>query len=94
VTYKEFLAKLRKTPRKWLLEELPTDNMAIRFRDGACPIQHLSGLTLYDNALVGAIELGLSRNIEKRIIAAADGWHGNEKTRRDLLKACGLKKKP
>jgi hypothetical protein len=67
--------------------------MAIRFSDGACPIQHLSGLTRYDDVVVGAIELSLSRNIEKRIIAAADGWHGNEKARRDLLKACGLREK-
>ena len=89
MTYKQFLAALRKTPRRWRI-----DNDFIRCRGGlydTCPITEVSpNHTHPKNWISAARLLGLRPSVAKRVVIAADDW-GNQKTRRDLLKACGLK---
>jgi len=90
VTYKDFLAKLRKTPRQWRITSLGQ----IRCASDACPMGALfPGVRLplpEDVADEGDLSLGVAL----RIARAADGVILGSQTRRDLLKACGLKEKP
>ena len=83
VTYKDFLAKLRKTPRKW---RFYYDSKMIRYHDGSCPIATVIGDSAFSEKSYGL-------RFRRRVMNAADG-HTHSQTRRDLLKACGLKEKP
>ena len=90
MTYKEFLARLRKTPRRWKL----VGGKKIRC-ENRCPLEVAYGLKAgqYDMAEV------TDRNyldVESIALAAdqRDYLTSSEATvRRDLLRACGLKEK-
>jgi len=95
MTYKQFLAELRKTPRQWKTTHLlEVSQGCIRYKkELTCPMQKLAGVDQYTDVVFCAVTLGLSRNVANRILHGADGWPSYKKTRRDLLKACGLKEK-
>ena len=91
MTYAQFLAALRKTPRRW---EIIGGEIRCRIKGHTyCPITAVEGgqITLgrFDQA---AINLQIARTVVETIVPAADNWTiCNSRTRRDLLKACGLK---
>jgi len=91
MTYREFLAKLRKTPRKWRL----TKAGRIRCQSGACPMGYFSKIYKEPFPKVAADLLKMKVSITVKIAEASDNSWGNAEgpTRRDLLKACGLKEK-
>ena len=93
MTYKQFLARLRKTPRKWRLVRWADGTKRELIRCGGvgvldCPIEVVGGTKDAHDA-GGAI--GLRPGVVWRIIRAADGKPGP--TRRDLLRACNLKER-
>lgn len=101
MTYEQFLAALRKTPRKWYLNS----SNAIRLKAGSardgthCPITvfPVNGYHANrDDANTHALYLGLTEELADRLIRAADDTcdEGAEDTavRIDLLRACGLAK--
>lgn len=65
MTYKQFLTKLRDTPRKWRIV-----GTSIRLRD-MCPISSLCG-EIATKGYSSAVNLGLPRSLSKKIIYAAD----------------------
>ena len=86
MTYKQFLAKLAKTPRKWNID---SSDRRIVCQNGRCPLGIFSHSKLPWPEEVFE-KIGITLNIAARIADAADNI-GCDKTRRDLLKACGLK---
>lgn len=92
MTYEEFLAALRKTPRDWRLSTLgircghyPAQN---------CPISAVTGnLEHYGNPFdAGNRVLKMDAAEVNEIVAAADNWpSADPHIRRDLLAACGIK---
>jgi len=87
MTGAQFLARLRKTPRKWLVRE----DGFIRCKSGLCPIEAVAG-TGESSVAEGAIDLGLSYFLVNRIINAPDFNVYKSSWRNRILKACGLDK--
>jgi len=96
MTYKAFLAALRKTKRTWRVEP---DGL-IRCAKGACPM----GVLMKDHPTPGPAlaseELGLKYSTAYNIMCGADSplrllkKKSEHQARRDLLRACGLKERP
>lgn len=87
MTYRQFLEALRQTPRDWEIFPGPR----IRRDGNQCPV---SALRQADETIAMGVglNLGMRTCVVHRIMNAADGYGAN-KTRRDLLEACGLKEK-
>ena len=91
MTIAEFLAELRKTPRRWRLEPCGT-RMLLRNTSSLCPIQAVynrmgsSGVGFHECARV----LGLGHDDTNRIAWAADGCPVGT-LRAQLLEACGVR---
>ena len=96
MTYAQFLAALRKTPRKWVFQ-----NRMIRCKRGrsgnkvTCPITEVEPKHSSPKDWRSAADnSNLRRETAKRIVTAADAsFWAKPQIRRDLLKACGLKEK-
>ena len=100
MTEKEFLAVLKKSPRKWFL----MDNEALRITINHveyCPLTYaIKKLTRkmfhVTDAVEGSLTIGIKRRQANKIVAAADFLSGiNEaelKIREELFKACRIKK--
>lgn len=93
MTIDQFLKALAETPRDWRLFEgvrlrriKPNDNVAL------CPISAVT--TNPDHTLRpsrGGLELGLRRDVTRRMMLAADGILDDDLAlRKRLLRACGL----
>ena len=86
MTYKQFLARLRKTPRKWRLVE------GRKIRCGnRCPMEVACGLRAGDYGIADIA--GGVLKVEKIAFAADEKDRSTHTIRRDLLRACGLKEK-
>ena len=90
MTYKEFLVGLSLTPRKWYLDK----DGQIGCGEGKCPLGYFMRFFMIPEPDRASAALGLTYNVAKRIADAADNKTRGSRTRRDLLKACGLKEKP
>jgi hypothetical protein len=96
MTYLEFLAALRQTPRTWLISATGCIRQRPSIEKVCCPItavepSHRSPMFACDAARA----LGLSEDLRNTIIYAADGLYfslnpGLTSVRRDLLDACGI----
>lgn len=91
MTYDEFLAALRKTPRDWRLE-----GCALRRGERGhhvCPIAAVTGCDDdLANPWSAASRLGLSADEGRKIVNAADHFPSiSPGIRADLLAACGIK---
>ena len=84
MTLKQFLVRLRKTPRDWRL----TDQGSIRRARSQCPMSALVG-TGSNNYLSAGEKLALPEPDVHEIAYAADS-RARSKLRSQLLKACGL----
>ena len=91
MTYKQFLAALRKTPRTWRV----IYGGLMRTPINCCPITAVDPLKLSPSLFALSAEaIGLSQSTAERIVYAADNSAPHDRRiRRDLLKACGLKER-
>ena len=94
MTYKAFLAALRKKIKEENIRWHITRSGEIRTKDGRCPL----GIFTVSDAPWGedaTKEFGLERDASHYISDAAD-WRKTHypDVRRDLLRACGLKERP
>lgn len=91
MTYDEFLAALRKTPRDWRLTQFGALRRYTKpLRE--CPLSSVTGCN--DDFLspkVAAVKLGLTMKEGEDIIFAADNCFADPRIRSDLLAACGIK---
>lgn len=80
ISYKEFLKRLRKTPRTWILtRDWPRRQIRDSTDDAVCPALQVEGFIDHHNP------------ITKAVFDAADNVRGHDpKIRADLLKACGI----
>ena len=92
----QFLARLRRTPRRWTVgENLSGSGIRLRVPGelDRCPITAVCGGTGINPRLTSCMNLGLSERECYLIVAAAD-WPGNVPQHRwlraRLLEACGL----
>lgn len=92
MTKREFLKKLKATPRNWKLSgySYPTIRMMLETGRKVCPITSLSPEYPVSEFFRAAEELTLPRNLAEKIAMAADGDYPNHKLRLQLLKACDL----
>jgi hypothetical protein len=90
MTYQEFLWKLGQTPRRW---EINTFGCIRYKKTGQCPIEKVTG-TKAHNIYTDCEASGLRYSVQTSIIKAADNspLRPRPRTRRDLLRACGLNK--
>jgi hypothetical protein len=92
--YEKFLARLRETPRDWVLDH---DGRMIRLRtDGflCCPLSvfHPAGPQWPREYLAAARALEIDKDLAHTIAHAADIAEGYDPAiRADLLAACGLR---
>ena len=105
MTYDEFRAELRKTPRDWVLVEQGGKQLLCRNvtpegeGERECPVQAVAIMRFPNERFIGYIYagnlLGLSVENLNRIADAADNmpWISSE-TRADLLADCGLVNSP
>lgn len=102
MTYKQFLAALRKTPRTWKLIDQGYALRSIRCTGLRCPLSVVfpkpyprdrEGIFRLPNPTVFAEVTGLDTQIAFRIAAVADGMAKYPSIRCDLLSACGLKER-
>lgn len=94
MTYEEFLAKLRETPREW---ELLGPMGWIRIYSGntwsACPLSAAIG-AIFCKPIESSVVRGMNRDLAQTIVDAADKIkHHDPQIRADLLAACGLTEK-
>ncbi len=97
LTYKQFLEELRKTRYRWYLTKTGLIRAEKSLRSSYyCPVtavaRKLTGLEL-DLVFSASHAIGLKDWVTERIMKAADNSscvRPGSKTRRDLLKACGL----
>ncbi len=96
MTYDQFLAALRATPRTWQVLKKGRVPMWIRFEEGGCPLtkvcEQVTGRLYSTSRYMAAAErMGLPKSIARKVWRAADNWRMQDPgVRRDLLVATGL----
>lgn len=90
MTLKQFLARLRKTPRRWKLRA------GVIRQQGACPITSIVGMKSAQQVVSVRRLLGINESLSSTIVLASDNWPylltaHERRVRSQLLKACGLK---
>lgn len=91
MTYKQFLAALRKTPRTWRINKAGE----IRCKKLRCPLgtfmekDNLPDVDLYESK-----ELPILKSLSRKVADAADNVETKfQRIRGDLLRACSLKER-